>query len=357
MKRTSTATVLCFLLAGCGDDSSKTSTPPAPLPDVAADVASGGETATPEDVGVIDAGGIPPCAFAPPVGAKCNPYPGCKASGCPEDEVCTVVIKGDLKRVECHAPGEAPAGGACDHDKGPFCQEGVCVEGECRLFCNDNADCPENGTCTNMAGVPGKPTVCSGAKAGCSPVDPTSCASPLACYWQNIGSDCLETKQAGGQGAECDCASCCDAGFACVVNEGKKMCGQTCLMEGEAEPLCNTVCAGLAVKKLDLVYGACVPGGPPPPPPDPCDILKQDCADGGKACYNTSQGDVCLQKGGLQAGSPCDSANDCAPGLACVASKCYIVCDPNDVTHAACQTGINAQCPKLQGSTGGYCDE
>ena len=228
--------------------------------------------------------GIPDCPFKPPIGASCNPYPGCPGDGCTDEEICTLVIYGEKKRIECHLAGSVGPGGACDHEAGPYCEEGVCVDGECRGFCVDNPDCPNNSACQQMLGVPGKPTVCGAAQADCDPLDAgNSCPAGLICYYQHANgtTDCLETKQNGTDDSDCDCTNCCAPGYTCVnIDAETRKCSRTCNSGTEGENLCSELCAGKTTKALTTELGACVEGGEPPPPPPPpppsCDLLAQD---------------------------------------------------------------------------------
>jgi len=317
-------------------------------------VADTGETTEPD---------VPsePCIFDPPLGASCNPYPACNSDGCGSGEICTVVLKDEgITRVECHAVGTVPLGGACDHQDGPFCEQGACVDGSCRGFCVGPEDCGGSATCTSMAGVPGNVTVCGPTMEDCDPLDPIgSCILGTACYWQNQGTDCMEVKQAGQQSNACSCANCCSPGFACVVHEEQQLCGSVCSVEGDVAP-CSQVCAGLGIKTLSDGLGACVPksgGTDPPPDAISCNALLQDCASASNGCYPTQSGDQCLAKGNKPVGEACTNVNDCVAGSTCFASKCYTLCDPEDGSNAMCETGFSAVCTPLSNSSAGFCDE
>ena len=302
-----------------------------------------------------------PCVFDPPLGASCNPYPACNSDGCGCEEICTVVEKEEgITRVQCHAKGTAGLSESCDHNQGPFCSQGTCVDGSCRSFCVGPEDCGGSAACTTMQGVPGNVTVCGPTMEDCDPLDPEGiCSAGTACYWQNSGTDCLEVKQAGQQGNACSCPNCCSPGLACVVHEEQEICAAVCSVEGELKN-CNELCSGLSVKTLANGLGACVPaptGTEPPPDAPACDALMQDCLSASNACYPTSSGDQCLAKGSKGIGEPCENVNDCVSGTTCFASKCYGLCDPKDQTNAMCETGFSAVCTPLSGSTAGFCDE
>jgi hypothetical protein len=349
--------VWVVLQMACGDE---LTAPPADSKSTGETTDSAASDGGEEDQGKKP-GEIPPCNFQPPVGATCNPYPGCPGTGCTEGDICTLVVIGEKKRITCHTAGDVLFGGACNHESGPFCSEGLCVDSQCRSFCVDNEDCPNNAPCQPMKGVPGKPTVCGEDQTDCDPLNPVqSCEGGKACYWQNIGNDCLDVQKNGQQNSSCDCPNCCAPGLTCVFHDDTKICGQTCSLVEGGVPACQDACQGMAIKNLTTEMGVCVPGeGPvdPPPEPESCNILKQDCPGAGQGCYNTNKGDVCLIKGNKEAGTACESANECTPGTTCFAGKCYIVCDPNDPLHSECKTGVSAQCPPLSNSAGGYCDE
>jgi len=305
------------------------------------------------------------CQFQPPVGATCNPYPGCPENGCASSDICTVYYEGTKKLVGCIEAGAAAPGEACDHSAGPYCSTGVCVDGECRSFCVDNTNCPSNAVCIQMSGPPPRPTVCGAAQTDCNPLEvPSSCAAGTGCYLKSDGStDCLTIQGNGQQGTACTAPEDCAPGFTCTVagESGDTVCATLCSTEQDSPASCGATCpADTGTKDLGNGYGACVPAGDvePPEPPPSCDVLLQNCESEAQGCYPTSEfGDACLVKGNGGNKSDCSQVNDCAPGLTCVASKCRFICDPNDPLNSNCETGINAQCTAPQGAKSGYCDE
>lgn len=305
--------------------------------------------------GTDGSGGIPKCQFQPPLGAKCNPYPSCE-SGCPDGQMCSVSETAEgIKRIMCMPTGTVALGDACSHVDGPFCEEGLCIDGQCRSFCVD-AVCENGGSCKPYNGVPGKPTVCGAAQLACDPTTPTGdpCSAEKPCYLNSDETtDCKVPKGAGVQGDPCaDSYADCAAGFACVGTKDGKVCGQLC-----AKDACSQTCGeGMSANQLSSKYSVCTPGEEQPPA-TPCTPLAQDCAGAAQGCYATQEGFVCLPKGNAAAGEECASANDCAPGAICFNNgRCVLMCDLNDPTNGLCETGVEAKCVQL-GDGVGYCDE
>ena len=305
------------------------------------------------------------CQFQPPVGATCNPYPGCPITGCASEDICTVYFTGTKKQLGCVEAGAVAMGGSCDHTDGPFCSNGVCVEGECRAFCVGNDDCPGNAVCTQMSGPPPRPTVCGAAQSDCDPLaSADTCAAGTACYLKNDGStDCLTIQGNGQQGNACNAPEDCATGFVCTVlgEAGETGCATLCSTDTENPAACSGACPSeTQVKDLGNGYGACVPAKDTTPaePPPSCNVLLQDCASEAQGCYPTNEfGEACLVKGNGGYKADCNQVNDCAPGLTCVASKCRWICDPSDPFNENCETGVEAQCAASEGATSGYCDE
>jgi hypothetical protein len=85
-----------------------------------------------------------------------------------------------------------------------------------------------------------------------------------------------------------------------------------------------------------------------------CDPLEQDCPDGA-ACYGFDTSFVCLSEGQAGAyGDPCEFANACDPGLACVDASdvpgctdvgcCSPYCDLSDQTMPCPGAGAGQEC-------------
>lgn len=361
-----------FLIVGCdGSDSSNKSNETGSDGETTSDdggqegLDDGGTATEGQDEGASDGGTgeIPPCNFPIAPWFKCNPWPNCPGSGCAGDKICTLVYPEGPPKMTCWDPGEIPLGGACNiKEGGPYCAEGICVDGQCRAFCNDAADC-ESAACLQIAngGALSSITACGATQSACDPLDATnSCGPGMACYMQPNGlTDCQVTKQSGKQDDACDCPNCCAPGLTCVTFEEQQVCGQTCSID-EA-PSCQDCENGY--KTIDTILGACTPkaaesgttdGGTEP---EACNIVAQDCAGAAQGCYSTDKGDVCLAKGNMKKGSRCKNVNDCEPGTTCVASKCKAVCDPNNPQNDENCDVTQFLCAPLQNSAGGYCDE
>ncbi len=300
-------------------------------------------------------GEIPKCKFQHPLGAKCNPYPDCE-SGCPDGQMCSVSETTEgIKRVVCLERGDVPLGEACNHVEGPFCEEGLCIDAQCRAFCVD-AICENGGSCQPYNGVPGKPTVCGAAQQSCDPAAPQSepCSAETPCYLNSDEStDCKAGPGVGVQGDPCASSfDDCSAGFSCAQTKDGKICGKLCHAE-----TCQEECGeGFNANQLSSKYSVCVPGTVAPPA-TPCNALAQDCAGEQQACYPTQEGFVCLTRGTAAPGAECASVNDCAKGAFCLNNgRCTLLCEVGDASNALCETGVEAKCVEVGGGVG-YCDE
>ncbi len=325
----------------------------------AADATDGTDAADATDGTDGSTGELPDCQFQPPLGAKCNPYKQCD-SGCASGEICTATIQNGGTRLSCTAAGDVPPAGACDAETGPYCQEGTCIDGECRAFCVDSIDCKNGGSCSQAKGIPGKPTVCGTSQVACDPTAPSEgCPADEACFLNNDATtDCKVPAGAGEFGEPCSSTVAdCRPGHICTPSGDGSICAALC---SEAAGSCATLCpVGSAAKPVSGGYTACLPGGEPPDSPDlvPCDLLAQDCAGEAQGCYPTQGGTFCLIAGTTSAGNSCAGTNDCKLGAFCFSNgQCVTVCDKSDATNALCETGVNAQCVEIGGGAG-YCDE
>jgi len=309
-------------------------------------------------------GGVPTCQFAIPTWWKCNPWPNCPESGCNKGEFCTL-IPSTPPRVECTEKGTAGPGQSCDHETGTFCKTGLCVEKECRSWCNDNSDCASSACQAIGKGPYSEVLACGSAQSACDPFKPLAgCENNMVCFYQQnteLGV-CMDQQQKNKAGSPCDCTNCCEPGAACIVSDGEQFCAKLCAPDGGEGPSCQETCdEGQNNKTIGTGINACIStsggGNNGGPDPIPCDILKQDCEGAAQACYSTNKGDQCLAKGNKPKGGACENANDCAPGTTCVANKCKAVCDPNKKLNNENCDVTQFQCTKLNGSTGGYCDE
>ncbi|TNF33563.1 MAG: hypothetical protein EP329_08205 [Deltaproteobacteria bacterium] len=259
-----TATKLCLglsaalLLTACGGSSDSNETDTTTAADTVSDTTE--DTGAPADTAVAS------CEIPKPAGALCNPYPGC-ASGCEAGETCTNVNPGGGENVVCQAGATAAIGAACDNATGPFCADGACINGECRQFCDLNADCDNGTNCRPYLSGSLRINVCGASEQIiCDPFLPeVECAPGTSCYRDVVEgtSSCLATGD-GAFGETCSCSGCCASGLTCTRDDAgvDGICGQNCVLWGSGERGCASRCAGFVswrpVHDADTV-GFCVP--------------------------------------------------------------------------------------------------
>ena len=66
-----------------------------------------------------------------------------------------------------------------------------------------------------------------------------------------------------------------------------------------------------------------------------CDLAEQDCPVG-KACYATTETNLCAWAGIEREGATCEFQNDCAAGLTCIDKSCRAFCSPAAGDAMAC---------------------
>jgi hypothetical protein len=143
----------------------------------------------------------------------------------------------------------------------------------------------------------------------------------------------------------------CAAGLICASAGGGSTCIQFC------DHVCGEPCgvgARCNTRLGDTGEWGC---GPLPPP---CDLLAQDCAGAGEACYliEPATGTTgCLVAGTLPEDAACTTQDQCGPRLVCVASQAggLAVCTPLCDTRATapCAGGTCSALPDLDPV--GYC--
>lgn len=142
--------------------------------------------------------------------------------------------------------------------------------------------------------------------------------------------------------------------------------GSVCLMTGQTR-----TCRRFCYQDTDCGNDYCaigIGGTPLYACAQRCDVLMQNCATTGEACYlgeTTSRATTqqCSNQGTLGAGQPCTIANDCARGLICfhpsdadaAGFHCYQACNTMAGGTPACTAGT---CTAIMGQEAthlGYC--
>jgi hypothetical protein len=352
--------VLSIAMAACSSSSSTASTP-ADVISAVEDAAASADVATGDDL-YAPPGTIPPCAISKPLGAVCNPYPGC-GSGCPDGYQCAVATMETGQALKCIKKGAVPLGGACDGLAGPYCAEGSCIEGECRASCVDDDGCTNGSSCKQII-LPGKPTVCGKTQTTCDPTKPTEiCSGGTTCVLlEDDTTNCLATVGKAVQGEACTATADCAGGYTCETGDLGLTCSTVCVIKAQQPDfLCDPGCPdGAQPKVLSATYAACVTK----PPPVPCNLFTQDCEDVRKGCYPSNDGGTyCQDIGTAVPGGACKFLNECAKGSFCIdkgdgsdTGVCVVGCDTTDAENKLCQTGAAATCQELGGGLG-YCVE
>ncbi len=256
------------------------------------DACGDADVPAPQDTFEVDSDQIDPCACVQ--GVTCG-----VPEGCVED--CGLCGPGDFCLENLCVP-EGSVGTPCDEENP--CDDGApCLDTDpqvCAKVCEDDSDCPKHMACIEQPGTPDPVFLCipicddaPECSDGACGFVPDDCGTFVPC------GDCEGDNEFCGAENLCVCEFeacgdlCCNDGESCVDD--------VCVVE--CEPACETceVCTA----------GACLPME--------CPI--------GEHCEN----DVCVQ-GGV-ACDPCESTNDCAPGLTCPDGFCR---SSTDETCDAC---------------------
>jgi hypothetical protein len=76
--------------------------------------------------------------------------------------------------------------------------------------------------------------------------------------------------------------------------------------------------------------------------PKPCDLFKQDCAEG-EGCTMAGGQSVCVAVGTVAEGGACATGNDCSKGNFCTSDGCRRLCDDaHPCPKGSCQKFDNA---------------
>jgi hypothetical protein len=286
--------------AGCAADGTT------PAPD-ASEPPEGPETPQPETGAPVEDGSGPDVS---------EPDPGPADAALP-DAGAEVDAAGPDAELDAADDVEADAGPEIDAPEPDAGVDAVeVVEPEAFPACEETCDpiagtgCPEEGTCTYLAGEP------------CP-----ACA--------------LKGDVAAGE--PCSAEATCAEGICLSVNGGEHRCYTFCAGEEDCE-------GGEPCLSLDgLPYDVCkVPGVLAT-----CDLLDAASCPEGKGCYAVEDEPlpVCLPAGDLAEGAACGKlANACLPGLVCV-ETCRPLCDP-EAAVPACGEG-EVCVPYVEGA--GFC--
>jgi hypothetical protein len=193
-----------------------------------------------------------------------------------------------------------------------------------------------DGGVVEAAAVDGPPA-CVTRDAGCDPVAQTGCPGGEKCSLVGNDLQCvLPGTGAAGDGCQAIIGGdSCAPGLICASAGGASTCVQFC------DRVCGEPCgpgARCNTRLGDSGEWGCGPL------PAACDLLAQDCAGAGEACYllEPKTGTTgCVPAGSLPEGAACTTQDECGRGLVCLASQAggLTVCVP------LCDTGATSPCP------------
>jgi hypothetical protein len=240
----------------------------------------------------------------------------------------------------------APPDNACPD--GFTCVGGVCVSRiDASVDATDAATmdgAPIDAACANAVA----PLCASGpaVSAVCDPVCQTGCGCGLRCGVSTTGPTCSAQVGAKTLGQLCtpttdDCAP----GLACL----REACGRNlarCYRFCRDASVCGTngACTIQVNSSSDVALGQLV-----------CDLAEQTCdpiagtgcPDAALSCFVTSVGQtICDCPGRARGeGESCGSYADCAPGLACLQSRCVRLCRSTTDCANCTVLGVIRYCP------------
>ncbi|MEE2643639.1 MAG: hypothetical protein VYD19_01790, partial [Myxococcota bacterium] len=228
------------------------------------------------------------------------------------------MVRDQRASIEDLMPTLRDAGGqvcarACDCAAGLRCLEGRCVLGERPLFCCAGETCPAGEACETLEG---RLERCPASR----------CRSACDC---EMGLSCYEGLcQPGGEIGFCCEADPCPGGARCEDQQGVEgVClGDRCQSACDCDPGFSCA-AGRCILRADPVF-CCDQACPP-----------------GAAC-ETPEGTP-----GLCEESPCETACDCSPGLACLAGRCTLGATPVFCCNSE-RCPFDADCEDLRGRLG-----
>jgi hypothetical protein len=195
-------------------------------------------------------------------------------------------------------------------------------------WCDNFAqDCPSGYKCSAYAEGGGN----SWNALKCVPVMEGAVGVGEACFVEGNGVSGIDNCELGAYCWETDA-------------ENKGVCVGLCSGSPEA-PVCppKSICAIWGSGILNLCLGT-------------CDPLTLDCVQSGDVCISTGDTFICvLDASGeeAQAHDPCEYANSCDPGLACVNSTAAVECDP--AVSGCCEPFCDLSEPNLCPGQGQVC--
>jgi hypothetical protein len=209
-----------------------------------------------------------------------------------------------------------------------------------------------DGGAAEAATVDG-PVACGERDAGCDPVRQAGCGAGEKCSLVGADLTCVLLGE-GAAGDTCQAivgGDSCAAGLICASASGASTCVEFC------DRVCGEPCG--AGTRCNTRLGDTGEWGCGPLPP-PCDLLAQDCAGAGEACYvlEAATGTTgCMLEGALPEGAACTTQGECGRSLICLATQagglsvCVPLCDP--AHPSACLGGTCSALPNLDPV--GYC--
>lgn len=196
------------------------------------------------------------------------------------------------------------------------------------------------------------------ADGPCDPVARTGCPEDATCTYIALADPDPVCAPAGTApyGEACSADDPCAAGICLALNDAAALCYRFCAApeEGSAEAEagetgCPDAAACLALDNAQ--YRICeIPGVYAT-----CDLLDPVQCPADQGCYRIASEvePVCLPSGSALVGDPCDTANGCVAGLACVDTLCRPLCDITAATPCA-DEGASCE-PYFEGGVG-YCE-
>lgn len=238
----------------------------------------------------------------------------------------------------CGTADFCPSGFTCQQPYAGVPKQCMPAKGTCRLSCSEDKDCPTDFTCQQ--------NLCSRKGGGQADdfCDPMPCQSGLACVQTLYGKRCLQAcgTPIGVPGSNCLSNGKCTGTATCyTVSSTRAVCLQSC----QSDSQCNGApCIGGVCKctqdsdcykdnycnKATGFFSSCLP-----------DSFKRPCKDTTRTCQQVDGTGYCVGGGAghVAFGQPCDGANRCRSGLACVQGKDGARCLEDCTKTRGCRLG------------------